>query len=233
MTLLSDQRPIADLWYNARRNGFPDQEYTLEPRWLHWARELQATAQTGLAYAKDQYDIERYEMMQSLAAEMMAEAAAVDLGDVQKLFAGQAGHATPKVDVRGVVFRDDMVLLVRERSDGCWTLPGGWADVNESPAVATVREIYEESGYETRAVKLLALYDRNKHGHPPMAFHVYKLFFLCELIGGVPQTSHETDEVAFFREDDLPALSLTRVVPSQIMRFFEHARHPEWPTDFD
>ena len=205
----------------------------MEPRWLHWARELQATAQTGLAYAKDQYDIERYEAMQTLAAEMMAEAAAVDLGDVQKLFAGQAGHATPKVDVRGVVFRDDMVLLVRERSDGCWTLPGGWADVNESPAVATVREIYEESGYETRAVKLLALYDRNKHGHPPLAFHVYKLFFLCELIGGAPQTSHETDEVAFFREDDLPNMSLTRVVPSQITRFFEHARHPEWPTDFD
>lgn len=223
----------ADLWYNARRNGFPDQESTLEPRWLHWARELQATAQTGLAYAKDQYDVERYGAMQALAAEMMAEAAAVNLGDVQKLFADQAGHATPKVDVRGVVFRDDAVLLVRERSDGCWTLPGGWADINESPATATVREIHEESGYETRAIKLLALYDRNKHGHPPLAFHVYKLFFLCELIGGAPQPSHETDDIAFFHEDGLPDLSLTRVVPSQIKRFFEHARHPEWPTDFD
>lgn len=205
----------------------------MEPRWLHWARELQVTAQTGLAYAKDQYDIERYKVMQDLSAEMMAEAAAVVLGDVQQLFANQAGHATPKVDVRGVVFRDDAVLLVRERSDGCWTLPGGWADVNESPATATVREIHEESGYETHALKLLAVYDRNKHRHPPLAFHVYKLFFLCELIGGAPKSSHETDDIAFFREDDLPDLSLTRVVPSQIKRFFEHARHPECPTDFD
>lgn len=203
------------------------------PRWVDWARRLQAIAQTGLSYPKSPYDIERYEAIREIAAEMMATQANVDLGDVRSLFANEIGHTTPKVDVRGVVFRDDAILLVRERSDGCWTLPGGWADVGESPGDATVREIFEESGYQTRAVKLLALYDRDRHGHPPLAFHVYKLFFLCELIGGAPAESTETDGVGFFRADALPELSLTRVMPSQIQRFFEHARNPGWSTDFD
>jgi len=149
------------------------------------------------------------------------------------LFATESGYATPKVDVRGVVFRDDAILLVQERRDGQWTLPGGWADVNDSPAEATEREIWEESGYRARAVKLLACWDRNKHGHPPYGYHIYKLFFQCELLGGEPTESTETADVGWFREDEIPPLSLPRVTPAQIARFFEHYRHPEWPTDFD
>jgi ADP-ribose pyrophosphatase YjhB (NUDIX family) len=152
---------------------------------------------------------------------------------IRDLFAGQVGYATPKIDVRGAVFRDDAILLVKERSDGCWTLPGGWADVGDSPAEAVVREIAEESGYLTRAVKLLALYDRNKHGHPPIPDHAYKLFFLCEIIGGAPAESTETNGVGFFAEDELPNLSLTRVTPAQIARLFAHNRNPNLPTDFD
>jgi ADP-ribose pyrophosphatase YjhB (NUDIX family) len=144
------------------------------------------------------------------------------------------GHATPKVDVRGVVFRDEAILLVRERADGRWSLPGGWADVYDSPSEATVREIWEESGYRTRAVKLLALYDRTKQGHTPMPFHAYKVIFQCEITGGEPQGgSVETDGVGFFREGELPELSISRVTAAQIARFFEHLRHPEWPADFD
>ena len=116
---------------------------------------------------------------------------------VTELFAQQVGHATPKVDVRGAVFRDERLLLVRETTDGRWSLPGGWADVGESPAEAVVREIREESGFETQVCKLVALYDRNKHGHPPMLFHAYKAFFLCDLVGGRAATSHETSAVAF------------------------------------
>lgn len=155
------------------------------------------------------------------------------------MVSGEEGYATPKVDVRGVVFRldpssgRDSILLVRELRDGLWTLPGGWADVDDSPAEATVREVYEESGYQTRAVKLLACYDRNKHGHPPYGFHIYKLFFQCEPLGGEASGSIETADAAFFCEDGIPALSLPRVTPEQIARFFAHRRHPEWPTDFD
>jgi len=205
----------------------------MNPAWLEWTQRLQAIAQTGLTYAIDQYDIERYEQIRAIAAEIAAGHSGGVSEHIDELFASQSGYATPKVDVRGAVFRDDMILLVKERSDGCWTLPGGWADVGDSPGDAVVREIAEESGYLTRVLKLLALYDRNKHGHPPYPFHAYKIFFLCELIGGAAATSGETEAVEFFREDALPELSLTRVMPAQIARLFAHYRHPEWPTDFD
>jgi ADP-ribose pyrophosphatase YjhB (NUDIX family) len=151
-----------------------------------------------------------------------------------EIFKREAGYATPKVDVRGVVFQSDTILLVKEVADGGWTLPGGWADVNESPKESVVREIREESGYETKPLKLLAIYDRSKHAHvPAFPFHVYKLFILCDLIGGASTTSVETSDVEFFAEHELPNLSLSRVTPSQIRRFFEHHRKPNLPTDFD
>jgi ADP-ribose pyrophosphatase YjhB (NUDIX family) len=205
----------------------------VENRWLEWARALQAIAQNGLAYAENHFDRERYEAVRSIAAEMMAAHSDGEIGYVQDLFSQQVGAATPKVDVRAAVFQDDAILLVRERSDGLWTLPGGWADVNEPPGQAVVREVFEESGYRTSAVKLLAFFDRDLHDHPPYPFHVYKVFFLCELIGGAPTPSEETQAVAFFRQDALPALSLTRVTAQQISRLFEHHRHPDWPADFD
>src|SRR5215213_763325 len=205
----------------------------MNPAWLEWTQRLQAIAQTGLTYAADPYDIERYEQIRALAAEIAASHSDAEFEHISGMFAEQSGYATPKVDVRGAVFRDDMILLVKERSDGGWTLPGGWADVGDSPSDAVVREIVEESGYQTRAVKLLAVYDRNKHGHPPYPFQAYKLFFLCDLICGTAAASGETEAVEFFREYALPELSLTRVVPAQIARLFAHYRHPEWPTDFD
>jgi ADP-ribose pyrophosphatase YjhB (NUDIX family) len=205
----------------------------MQPKWLDWAQRLQAIAQSGLAYAPPQYDLERYEAVREIAAEMMAQSADTEIAPIRDLFASQAGYATPKVDVRAAIFRGTEILLVREREDGCWTLPGGWADIGESPSEAAVREVREESGYETRAVKLLALYDRNRHGHPPIPFHAYKVFFRCELVGGAPAHSSETSGVGWFAEDRLPALSLTRVTGAQIHRLFEHSRHPEWPTDFD
>jgi ADP-ribose pyrophosphatase YjhB (NUDIX family) len=203
------------------------------PKWLDWSQRLQAIAQTGLNYATDPFDVERYKEMREIAAEMTAAFSDAEVSEMRSLFAGEVGHATPKVDVRGVVFRGDAVLLVRERSEGLWTLPGGWADIGESATEATVREVFEESGYRTRVVKLLAVYDRNKHPHPPYPFHAYKLFFQCELVGGAPVMSVETDGIEFFRENELPELSVMRVTPGQITRFFAHYRHPDWPTDFD
>jgi ADP-ribose pyrophosphatase YjhB (NUDIX family) len=205
----------------------------MQPKWLDWAQRLQAIAQSGLSYDPHLYDRERYEAVREIAAEMMAESAGCEITPVRELFARQAGYATPKLDARGIVFRDHRILLVQEREDGGWTLPGGWADIGESPSQTTIREVREESGYETRAVKLLALYDRNLHGHPPIAFHAYRLFFLCELIGGAPAISGETSAVNWFDEDDLPPLSVSRTTAAQIHRFFEHHRHPDWPTDFD
>lgn len=205
----------------------------MELVWLGWARRLNALAQTGLTFSENPFDIERYTEVRRITAEMVAQAAGIEAGHVLDLFACDAGYATPKVDVRGVVFRDGKLLLVQERSDGLWTLPGGWADVGDSPADAVVREIREESGFEARATKLLALLDRNRHGHPPHVNHIYKVFVRCEIVGGSPATSHEIMDVGFFGEDEIPDLSLTRIVPGQIARMFEHYREPELPADFD
>jgi ADP-ribose pyrophosphatase YjhB (NUDIX family) len=205
------------------------------PAWLRWARRIQALAQSGLTYARDPYDIERYEALRDVAIEMMATHANLTSGAVRDLFAGDQGYATPKLDVRGVVFRDDgALLLVRERSDGGWTLPGGWVDVGESPSQAVEKEVREESGYVVRATKVLGLLDRDRHGHPPHAHHIWKVFIRCSLVGGAAAAPGlETEGVGFFHASAIPPLSLTRVVPAEIARLFEHHAHPDWPTDFD
>ena len=200
---------------------------------LTWARALEAIALNGLHFSRDVYDRERYLKLQKLAAEMLAAEIEVSLAQVREYWQGESGYITPKVDVRGGVFDGGRVLLVRERSDGRWTLPGGWVDVNDAPSEAVAREIREESGYEARAVKLAALVDKNRHPHPPGIHHIYKLFFLCEITGGSPSASNETDAVAFFSVRELPELSTGRVLASQIERLYEHRLNPALPTDFD
>lgn len=220
--------------YTVERAKYMESDIMNDPLWLGWAKKLQAVAQTGFAYAKDPFDIERYESIRLVAAEMMAAGCDVqDVDSVVELLSRDVGYATPKVDVRAVVFLDGRLLFVREKEDGRWTLPGGWADIGDSPSAAVVREVKEESGYDVKARKLLALLDRNLHGHPPIPYHAYKLFFLCDLVGGKAHAEHETDAVDFFASDEIPPLSLTRVTPAQIAHLFEHMRHPDWPTQFD
>jgi ADP-ribose pyrophosphatase YjhB (NUDIX family) len=206
----------------------------LEPKWLAWTREIEAIAQTGLAFTQDIYDRERYERLHGLACKMMAERSGLDLTIIEGLFAGEHGYATPKIDVRGAAFQDGKILLVQELADdGRWTLPGGWADVNRSPREAIVAEMREEAGIEVIPVKLAALYDRRKHPHPPLPFHIYKLFFLCEIVGGTPAPGMETGGVGFFTLDSLPELSTSRVLAPQIARMFAHRAAPDLPTEFD
>jgi ADP-ribose pyrophosphatase YjhB (NUDIX family) len=204
------------------------------PLWLEWAQRLQAIAQTGLSYSKDIFDTERYATVRSIAAEIMAMGCgAADASRFVEMFACDAGYATPKVDVRAAAFDAGRVLLVRESEDGRWTLPGGWADVGDTPSLAAVREVKEESGYDVVPTKLAAVYDRNRHGHPVIPFHAYKLFFICSITGGTAGHSIETDAVDFFEEDAIPPLSTTRVTLAQIEHMFDHYRHSEWPTSFD
>jgi ADP-ribose pyrophosphatase YjhB (NUDIX family) len=205
----------------------------LPTHWLTWVRELQAIAQTGLTYTQDPYDQERYAAIRRIAAEIAAHQTNADPESILTLFRGEVGHATPKVDVRAAVFREEQILLVRERSEGLWTLPGGWADVGEPPSLAVEREVLEEAGYRVKATKLALLYDRDCHGHPPHPFHIYKLFFLCDLRGGAPVQSVEIDDVGFFALTALPPLSTGRVTAAQLERLWTHYRHPELPTDFD
>ncbi|MGA1599655.1 MAG: NUDIX hydrolase [bacterium] len=205
-----------------------------DPQWLRWARALQALAQNGLTYAENGFDRERYEQIRVIAAEMMEAGSGLPAEQVRALFQRETGYQTPKVDSRGVIFRDQALLLVRERSDGRWTLPGGWVDPNESPREAVEREVWEESGYRVQAEKLLAVYDRARHPHePPHPYSVYKLFIRCRLLGGTPVDNLETEQATFFREEELPELSIERVTSGQLARMFEHHRNPQWPADFD
>jgi len=206
----------------------------MEPNWLRWARQLAALAQDGLTYSDNEYEIDRYKQIRRIAAEMMSAGAECDAKTLIELFSREQGYATPKVDVRGAVFRDDRILLVKEKIDDAWTLPGGWADPCQSPSEAVAREVFEESGFEVRVTKLAAVYDRSRHPHRPiMPFHLYKLFFLCEIAGGRATESFETTGVDFFAEDNIPELSISRTLPFQIARMFEHHRQRALPTDFD
>jgi len=200
---------------------------------LDWARKVRALAQNGLAFTRDPFDRERYHELQDLAAALLAGALEISLERAQALWDGEHGYATPKVDVRGAIFEDERVLLVRERSDGRWALPGGWVDVNDAPSAAVAREIREESGYEARAIKLAALVDRRRHPHPPAIHHIYKLMFVCERTGGEPAAGTETDAVDFFPLRALPELSTGRILAPQIERLYAHHLHPDLPADFD
>ena len=200
---------------------------------LDWARKVQAIAHNGLAYTTDPYDKERYIQLTELVASILSTELDIPVAQAKGFWEGEQGYLTPKVDVRGGIFEEGQVLLVRERSDGKWTLPGGWVDINDSPSGAVVREILEESGYHARAVKLAGLVDKLRHPHPPGLHHIYKLFFLCERLGGEPTVSSETDAVQFFPVQALPELSKGRVLAAQIERLYQHQLHPELPTDFD
>lgn len=204
------------------------------PKWLEWSRKIQSIAQIGLTYNTNPFDRERYIELETLAAEMMAVKTESDAGEVLHIFEAQSGYATPKVDVRGVVFKDHHILLVRELMDGGkWTLPGGWVDVNETPSQAVEREMREEAGVLVCAKKLAAVYDRNLHGHPPAVFHAYKLFFLCEMIAEATPDPLETSEPTYFSENSLPELSIERTTEAELKRMFELHRNPTSPTDFD
>lgn len=199
-------------------------------------RELQSIAQAGLTYTRDPYDRDRYERLLALTAELMAEGTGQTADEVHDLLRIEKGYLTPKVDVRAVVLNaSGDVLLTREREDGRWSLPGGWADPGESPREMAVREVREETGRTVRATRLLALLDKGKHGHPPDLWAVYKVFVLCELLEDATEhlQNTETLESGWFGVDDLPPLSLGRNLPEQVRRMVDLARHPELGVDVD
>jgi ADP-ribose pyrophosphatase YjhB (NUDIX family) len=208
---------------------------------LDLTRRILALAGTGLHFTGTQYrsdgsrefDRERYEEIGQLTAQLIALQTNAPVGELIKAWHADDGYITPKVDVRGAIFQGNRVLLVRERSDGKWTLPGGWGDVNETPAQAVEKEIVQESGYTAKAIKLAAVYDRRKRNVPNSVFYIWKLFFICEITGGSPQLSNETDGVDFFAIDALPELSAGRTVQWQIERMYAHHVDRTLATDFD
>jgi ADP-ribose pyrophosphatase YjhB (NUDIX family) len=203
------------------------------PRWLDWARELQALSQTGLTYASDEYNSQRYRRLAEIAAEIIHSHTALPAESVVESFCMQPGYATPKVDVRGAAVRDGQILLVQERVDGRWCMPGGWADVGDLPSEVVSREVWEESGFEVAPRKVIGVFDANRSGRPIEFYHAYKLIFLCEITGGTARASHETLAVGFFEFDDLPPLSANRTDEQHLAEVRAHLRDPDRPAAFD
>jgi ADP-ribose pyrophosphatase YjhB (NUDIX family) len=216
------------------RSASKEREPGPERPWLQWAREIQSLAQTAHHYAQNEYDRARAERLLEIAAEILSSRSRLRVDEALVAFTAQPGYGTPKVDVRGVVVDDGKVLMVREAADDCWTFPGGWADVGETPRQATEREVFEEAGVRARARRLVGVYDANRVEGSLSVFHAYKLVFLCDPTGGSPAVSSETSEVGWFPIDSLPQpLSPFRTTPRHIRDVLEALRDPERPTAFD
>jgi ADP-ribose pyrophosphatase YjhB (NUDIX family) len=204
-----------------------------QPDWLNWARTIQALAQNGLTYAESAFDQERYRKLLDLAQEIFATYTGERAETLAEWFNLQPGYATPKVDVRGACFRDGRVLLVRERSDGGWCLPGGWADVGDVPSESAAREVREEAGFDCAVRKVIGVFDANRGGEPLSAFHAFKIIFYCDITGGAPRPDHEILEVGFFARDVLPPLSGFRTTAAQLAECFAHLDDPGRATAFE
>nr|WP_139031551.1 NUDIX hydrolase [Bacillus atrophaeus] len=202
-------------------------------KWLERAKRIQAIAQAGLAFSKDAYDRERNEELNKVGMEMMADYSDSDIEMIADLFVGEPGYPTPKADVRGVVFHENRILLVREIHDDLWSLPGGFCEIGLSPAENVIKEIKEESGYDTVPDKLLAVLDSHKHPHPPQPYHYYKIFIQCRIVGGQAKSGLETNHTAFFSADSLPRLSPKRNTASQLSMLFDFLHDPRKDTVFD
>ena len=202
------------------------------PKWLDWAVELQALAQAGLFYSKDIYDIERFQRIRDIAAEMLVSPSGLPVDQIRNLFCNETGYQTPKLDTRAAVFRDDKILLVQE-NNGLWSLPGGWVDVGLSVGENAVKEVKEEAGLDVEAKQMIAVQDRKKHNPEIYAYNICKVFILCDLLGGTFQENSETIAIGYFSMDDLPPLSENKTTKEQIQICFDayHAEH--WDTLFD
>lgn len=204
----------------------------METKWIEWAREIYSLSQAGLTYSKNEFDLERYKRLQEITAEMIENQSGLSKESVLQSFSMQAGYVTPKIDVRGAIIRENKILLIQEKADGKWAMPGGWADLGDAPASVAEREVWEESGYRVKAEKVVAVIDANRI--KPMEFyHAFKIIFLCKLIGGEPQISHETLAVDFFELNNIPSLSIYRTNENMLKEVFEHIKDPARPTYFD
>ena len=202
------------------------------PKWLSWAQEIFSLSQSGLTYSGNPYDIERYKRLQEITGEIIASQSKISKETVLESFSMQAGYITPRIDVRGAVIRENKILLIQERADGMWAMPGGWADLGNAPASVAEREVWEESGFRVRAEKVVTVIDANRI-EPMEFYHAYKIIFLCTLLDGEPRISHETLAVDFFDPKHLPPLSRYRTNEDMIQEVFAHAKDPNRPAAFD
>jgi ADP-ribose pyrophosphatase YjhB (NUDIX family) len=213
----------------------------VEPQWILWAREIRAIAQTGLHYSKDAnhsdlnpvFDQQRYSRLLELSADIIANHCDISKYSLLQSFNKENGYITPKIDVRAAIFDNQRILLVQDRTEGSWSMPGGWADINKLPSKMVEREVLEESGIITKAIKIIGIYEANRDREPISIFHAYKIIFLCDKLGGDPRGSEGTSAVQFFSIDALPELTGPRTNSKHVMEAYQHHINPGRPTFFE
>ncbi|WP_285818031.1 NUDIX hydrolase N-terminal domain-containing protein [Lactobacillus taiwanensis] len=199
----------------------------------NWAMDLQSLAQAGLHYGHDVFDRERYEEIRRIAGEMMSARTGIPKEKLKTLFLGDEGYQTPKIDTRAAIFKDNRILLVREKKTQEWSLPCGWNDYDQTTAQNCVKEAREEAGRIVEPIKIIAVQDRNHHNKPVIATNITKIFYLCKEISGKFMPNDETDSCDYFNLDNLPKLSLGRNTKEQIAMCFDANNDPNWDTRFE
>jgi ADP-ribose pyrophosphatase YjhB (NUDIX family) len=207
----------------------------MEKTLLDLSREIQAISKSGLAFSKDPFDVERFKQLEEIAAELISKHSSYSKEFISTVFSAETGYVTPKLDVRAAIFKNEKLLMVRERDSNAWTLPGGYVDVNESLSIAAEREVLEESGLKVKSRKVAAIYDHRKHGYKAHLYHFYKIYMVCELAGGSIKANIETSEVAFFTKTETETIPLDpcRITRAHALRMFDHYLQPDLATDFD
>lgn len=200
--------------------------------WIDWARELQFLAQAGLAYSKDKFDIERFERIREISAEIVSHKTEIPVGKVKDLFCNEKGFQTPKIETRAAIFEDDKILLVKE-DDGLWALPGGWVDEMQSVKANVEKEAFEEAGVKVKAERVIALHDRNKRNEGTFIHNICKVFVLCKYISGEFKENIETTASGYFSLDNLPPLATTKTTKEQLKMCFEAKNDINWQIEFD
>jgi ADP-ribose pyrophosphatase YjhB (NUDIX family) len=211
------------------------------PQWLTWAREIEAIAQTGLHFSSEhidpeqdrEYDQQRYSRLIEIASEIYEKHSQIEKTRYIESFNAEQGYATPKIDVRAAIFEENKILLVQEKVDHSWSMPGGFADVNELPSKMIEREVFEESGIIAKAKKVVGIFDANHDREPLAVHHAYKIIYLCEITGGLLRGSNETVSSRFFPVDELPVFSETRTDLRHIWEAYQHILDPNRPAFFE
>lgn len=201
---------------------------------LEEIKRLKALADTGLLYATNDYDRERYGELREISFRLLEAVSGHSVEDLHQHFPLLADYPTAKVDIRGLLLSPGgKVLLVRESGDGRWSLPGGWADVGHSPKETIIKEFREETGLEVAPKALVAVFDKRLHPHPPQAFYVYKMVFYCEALSTELARGFDVLDVQYFDIDALPPLSEDRILESQVRLVYGKVRKGAWEAEVD
>jgi len=201
------------------------------------SKRIKAIADIGLLYTSDDFDKERYHELKLIGEKLLSRELDTTPENVKSFFDECIDYPTPKVDVRVLVLNDEeQILMVQEKNDEKWSLPGGWADIGKTPSEVAIGEVLEETGLKITCKCLSGVFDKRMHAHPPQPYYVYKMIFYGELISpdeNVLKPAFDVLDVSWFDVGGLPSLSTDRILSSQIEVIYKNIMDQNFTTIFD